>query len=295
MSVLTPLSAVIDPLQRVALVVEQRSWGFPLFLSMILTALGSAAVASRLDMSKPVLSKLEQAGELTKASEREISEQVEQARRLAIVVGVAKGLFVVPLMVLGAACAAYLFLWLLGLKVAFAHAFTTMALAFVPLGISQGIYCVSALRQSVLTPKVAATLVPSSLGALMSGAREHHSSANRPPPERTSSEGAASAQASDRNSDFGDQGSAKTSSEQQGAQKQGPEQRRSTWKTTAKTSLFQLIDFFSLWSALVFALGIAAAVKRSRWAVASLSFALYFVVLAAVAIGVPGLMGGSGA
>jgi len=58
-------------------------------LASVLTALSGAAVAMKVDPSAAVIGKLSAAGELAKASEREIGEAIEQAQRVALVAGVA--------------------------------------------------------------------------------------------------------------------------------------------------------------------------------------------------------------
>jgi len=61
------------------------------------------------------------------------------------------------------------------------------------------------------------------------------------------------------------------------------------------TVMVGLVDFFHVWSALLLGLGFAAATKRPRWFATSFGMLLYFLVIAAVTIGVPGLGdGGSG-
>jgi hypothetical protein len=66
------------------------------------------------------------------------------------------------------------------------------------------------------------------------------------------------------------------------------------WKLDGLRALASLVDFFHLWSALLLGLGLAAATKRSRWVATPVGVALYFLVIAAVTVGLRGLGNGSG-
>lgn len=244
------LAVVFDPVGAIGPAVEARAWLGPLLLTVVLTAAASAALGVKLDSARLVLPKLEAAGELAKASEREISEQVEQAQRIAIVAGVAKGLFLVPLIALLSAAGLWLMSWLLGGKATFAELFTVASLMLLPMAVGQGITLVSALRQSSLSPSMVKQLVPSSLAQLVS-------TDDAGPPPRD-------------------------------------EAPRGGWKRTARTALLELADFFHLWAALLLGLGFSAATKLSRLRAVPMGVLLYFLVVAAVTIGLPGLGDGAG-
>lgn len=162
------LAALWSPLDRLPSAVEATRWVVPLLLTMLLTALASAAVGTRLDASRVVIPALESAGELSKASEREVAEKIEQAQRVAIVSGVAKGLFAVPFLALVSAAGLWLWSWLLGGRATFARLFTAVSLALLPFACSEAITLVSALRQTTLSPKMVSELVPSSVAAVVS-------------------------------------------------------------------------------------------------------------------------------
>ena len=149
------LAVVLDPLGAIGPAVEARAWLVPLLMTVVLTAAASAALGVRLDSARTVLPKLEASGELAKASEREISEQVEQAQRIAIVAGVARGVFLVPLIALLSAAGLWLMSWLLGGRATFPELFTVASLMLLPLAVGQGITLASALRQSSLSPSMA--------------------------------------------------------------------------------------------------------------------------------------------
>jgi len=135
-------------------------------LVAILSASSGAAVALRMDSSADVIGKLTVSGELAKSSEREISDAIEQAQRIWLVVGVAKGFLLMPLAVLAIAVVLKVAGWLIARKAAFAACLTAASLAMLPVALFHAVELVSALRQVVLTPAMAESLVPTSLLAL---------------------------------------------------------------------------------------------------------------------------------
>jgi hypothetical protein len=168
-SLTLPLRTVLDPVGAVPRAVEARRWLTAVVLVSVLTALSGVAVGLRLDTSRSVLAGMATSGELAKASEREISESVEQSQRVALVVGVAKGLLLMPLIVLALGVVLKVAAWLLGRKALFAECFTAAALAMLPLAVFRGVELVAALNATVLTPAMAAALVPSALSAFQPG------------------------------------------------------------------------------------------------------------------------------
>lgn len=157
------MAVLFDPIGATGRAVQAGRFVIALALAMVLSAAASAAVATRLDTSRLVLPKLEASGELAKASEREIGEQISQAQRVAIVAGVAKGLLGVPLLVLLGAVALSFVGWLVGGKGRFVESFSVAALATIPSAVGNAVLLVAALRQDTLSPALAKSLVPSSL------------------------------------------------------------------------------------------------------------------------------------
>jgi hypothetical protein len=158
---------LVDPVGAMPRAVEARRWVLPLVLLCTLAAASGAAVATRVDTARAVIPKMEMSGQLAKASEKEIDDEVTQARRVGIVGGVAAGLFLTPLEVLALAVALKLFAWLLGRKATFAALWTVAVIAMLPAIVHASIVLVAALNQGVLAPKVAEGLVPTSLAALV--------------------------------------------------------------------------------------------------------------------------------
>ncbi len=162
-----PLRALLDPVGAIPKAVETRRWLVPLLLVAVLTAAAGAVIALRLDASRLVIPKMAMSGELMKASEREVNEAIEQAQRVALVGGIAKGLLLMPMLVLLLSVALKIAAWLLGKKALFADLFTVAALTMLPVAVFHAIEVLAALKLDVITPRVAETLVPSSVAALV--------------------------------------------------------------------------------------------------------------------------------
>lgn len=162
-----PLRILVDPLGAIPAAVGGRRWLLPLLLMGAVTAASGALVALKLDTSRLVIAQMQMSGELTKASEREVGEAIEQAQRVALVGAIAKGLFATPLIVLLAAVALKVAAWLIGRKAPFAELFSGAALAMLPVALFHGIEMLVALRLDVITPRMAESLVPSSLLSLL--------------------------------------------------------------------------------------------------------------------------------
>jgi hypothetical protein len=227
------LKTLLDPVEGVPMAVQGRRWVLPLVALCAAVTFSGLSFASRLDASAAVLSKMEQSGELAKASERELNEEIEQAQRVALVAGAAKGIFVMPLLLLLTAVALKACAWLLGKKLLFAQAFTIAAVAFLPVAVFHLVFGVVALKQAVVTATMVKGLVPSSLAP------------------------------------FAPAGAMKLA-----------------------RALAQ-VDFFNLWSAALVGLGLAAATKMRRGRALALALVLY-LMLSAVQIGLPGLVGQGG-
>lgn len=160
--------AYIDPVSTVPRAVDQRRWVIPLLWLMITGAFAGAAFADRLDAAKEVLPKMEEKGELAKASEREVGEEIEQTQRIALVLGVAKAVLGMPLAVLMIAVALKILAWLLGRKSEFGALFTAAAIAMLLVALYYLLFAVVALRQDVIAPAHAGKLMISSLQPLFS-------------------------------------------------------------------------------------------------------------------------------
>ena len=158
--------AYVDPVSMVPRAIDQRRWVIPLLWLMLTGAAAGAAFADRLDAAKEVLPKMAEKGELAKASEREVAEEIEQTQRIALVLGVARAVFGMPLAVLLIAASLKVLAWLLGRKSEFGALFTAAAVAMLPVALCYLLAAVVALRQDVIAPAQAGKLMISSLQPL---------------------------------------------------------------------------------------------------------------------------------
>lgn len=165
-SVVQPAKVLIDPVDAVPVAIEGRRWVVPLLALMVLTALSGAAFALKLDPSLEVISQLELTGQLKAMPEAEVVEKITMAQRLALVTGVAKGLFAMPFFVLLLAAALKFAAWLFDRPVKFGQAFTVSALSFLPVALFHGIFALAAFASRGVARGDEGALVPSSLAAL---------------------------------------------------------------------------------------------------------------------------------
>ncbi len=160
------LRAVFDPLGAVPAVVEARRFGLGLVLVALAASASGALVAQRVDVQPQVIASLAASGELGKKSERELSDAVEQAQRLALVAGSAKGVLV-PVLALAVAVGLAILGWVLGRKASFGAYFSVAVLGLLPVGVFHVILATAAWRQGVLSPAMVQSLIPTSLAALL--------------------------------------------------------------------------------------------------------------------------------
>lgn len=162
-SVLQPARAMIDPLDGLGVAVESRRWAWPLIALSLCVSFSAAAFALRWDATVPVTRQLQMQGEFQNTTEQELAQQIVTAERVKLVSGVAKGLFVMPLMVLVLAAVLKGAGWMFGTPARFEKCFSAAAIATLPIALYHLIFGFSALRQPALTEMQLDTLVPSSL------------------------------------------------------------------------------------------------------------------------------------
>jgi hypothetical protein len=165
-SLLQPARALVDPLDGVGAAVQARRWVWPLLGLCAAMIFSGVAFALRWDAGPPTVARLAEAGELARTTERELEEAVRQAWRLALVGGVAKGLFLAPLWVLLLSVGLKVCCWLVGRPLAFVRAFTVTAVGLLPVALCHLLFGAVALSSDGLTLEQAAGLIPSHAGAL---------------------------------------------------------------------------------------------------------------------------------
>ncbi len=168
-ALLLSLKPLLDPVGGMAAAVSARKWFMPLLILAGVTSASGAVLSSRTDMSRVVIPKMEMSGQLGKASEREITEEIEQSERIGLVGSIALGVFAMPMLVLGLAVLLKALAWLVGRKALFSATFSTAAVGLLPIAILRLITLFAASRQSLLSPDVAMSLVPTSLSDVFHG------------------------------------------------------------------------------------------------------------------------------
>lgn len=158
--------ALFDPLAGVPSSVEGRRWLAPLLLVALAVTFSQVSYALQLDTARTVIPQLARKGDLQKVSEREISDQVQQAQRVSLVLGVGKGVAAVPLAILFLALALKLAAWILVRPVPFAAAFTIAAVGALPIAVCHLVYATALWQQDFVTARSAEALVPASLAYL---------------------------------------------------------------------------------------------------------------------------------
>jgi len=159
------LPRTLDPGDGVAAAVQSRRILWPLLALMAASAFAGAAFALRWDPTPGILQKLEMSGQLKGMPEAELVEQITTAGRLRLVTGIASGIFLTPLVVLGIAVVLSVVAWLLGKKAPFPALFSASAVGMLPIAVQRALWGVVALWQLGVTEERARHLLPSSVGA----------------------------------------------------------------------------------------------------------------------------------
>jgi hypothetical protein len=138
----------------------------------MVAAVATACFASlahylRWDSAGQVIGELTMTGALARSTESEIAEAIQTAERVSLIGGLAKAIFVTPLLMLLLAVALKLTAWLLNRAAPFARCFTAGALAFLPLSVGQLLLALVTLRQASVNDRQMATLLPSNLAAVL--------------------------------------------------------------------------------------------------------------------------------
>ena len=156
-----------SPSEGVPAAVEARRALWPVVLLCLCTAFAGAAFAVRWNAGPSIIRGLEMSGQLKGMPEADLADQIQQAERLKLVTGIAGGLVMPALMVLGIAVVLSILAWLLGKKGSFKSFFTAAAVGTLPLALARFLYGLVALVQSSLSEDRAATLLPSTLASVI--------------------------------------------------------------------------------------------------------------------------------
>lgn len=156
----------MDPLDGMGAAIEARRWGWPLLWLCLSVALSGTAFALRWEAAPATIQRLQMTGELGRYSESELADEIQTSARKKLVGGIAKGLFVMPLLVLALAAVLWFTAWLFGTPAAFGRMMAVAALAMLPMALYHLIFALCAAAQYAMTEAQVETLVPSSLAVL---------------------------------------------------------------------------------------------------------------------------------
>ena len=164
------LRALVDPWDGVGPFLSSRRWLFALLLLCLSTFASGAAWAWRWNALPAVLQELKREGELDRATEQEISEQVTRKQRVQWVLAVADGLLGAPGRVLALAVALALAAWLVGARLPFSSAWQVALLGMLPVALGHLALAVAVARYPGMTAAQRDALLPSHLGAWVTAA-----------------------------------------------------------------------------------------------------------------------------
>ena len=165
-SFVQPARVLLDPLDATGAAVEARRWVWPLFILILCVSASGTAFSLRWDASPAVIQELQMSGKLGSMTETEISEEIQTATRKALVGGIAKGLFVMPLLALVLAAALWVLGWLFETPAPFGRLMSAASLALLPIALYHLIFTLCALAQHSMSAARVEELVPSSLAVL---------------------------------------------------------------------------------------------------------------------------------
>ena len=160
---------LFGPLDGVPLAVRARRWGLPLLLSIAAGLFAAGALATRLDARSSALAEMEMSGELKDATDRDVTEKIDGAKRLASVQAIARAIVLPPAGALGMMLFLLLAAKLAGGKAPAGAAWTAACAALVPGIVRSVLSGVAALQRTAVSPQDAAGLVSASAAPLVHG------------------------------------------------------------------------------------------------------------------------------
>ena len=161
-----PTRVLLDPLDATGVAVEARRWLWPMLLLVICVSASGTAFYLRWDATPSVIAQMQAEGKMERMTETELSEEVQTASRKALVAGIAKGVFVMPLLTLLLAAGLWVCAWLLDRSAPFGRLMSAAAVALLPIALYHLVFVCCALAQHSLSESRVQDLVPSSLAVL---------------------------------------------------------------------------------------------------------------------------------
>lgn len=167
-SLTQPARVVIDP-TAVPQTVAARRWVWPLLIVMASVAFSGIAFAVRWNAAPTVISELTAAGELARITEQELADKIQTASRVMLVGAAAKGIFLIPILVLLGTAALKFSGWLVGRPIKFVSALSALSVALLPIAVFHIAFGIVALMSAQLPTSAALSLIPSHLGQAFHG------------------------------------------------------------------------------------------------------------------------------
>jgi hypothetical protein len=165
-SLAQPARVLLDPLDATRAAVEAHRWVWPLLLLVLCVSASGTAFSLRWDASASVVQQLQMTGKLNGMTESELSEEIQSAPRKALIMGLLKGVLLMPLQTLLLAALLWVCAWLFDRSAPFGRLLSAAALAMLPIALYHLVFTVCALAQPSLSEARVQDLVPSSLAVL---------------------------------------------------------------------------------------------------------------------------------
>lgn len=167
-SLIQPARALVDPTHGVFAAVAARHWVLPFLILMFAVTFSGVAFALRWDAGPETIRALASEGELQRTTEKDLEDKIRTAGRVKLVGGAAKGVFLIPILVLLGTVAVKVSGWLIGKPVKFVSALSALSIALLPIAVFHLAYSVVALSSVQLSSSQADKLLPSHLGHVLS-------------------------------------------------------------------------------------------------------------------------------
>ncbi|AGC45078.1 hypothetical protein MYSTI_03772 [Myxococcus stipitatus DSM 14675] len=166
-SLVQPVRVFIDPVEGTPAAVEARRWVWPLLILALCVSASGTLFSLRWDAAPDVIRELQSSGEMATISEADLTDKIQTTTRKALVGGIAKGVFVMPMTALLLAALLWVVSWLFDRSTNFEKLMSVAALSLLPIALYHGVLALCISAQHTLSAARLAQLVPSNLGVLM--------------------------------------------------------------------------------------------------------------------------------
>ncbi|NTX02183.1 YIP1 family protein [Myxococcus sp. CA040A] len=166
-SLVQPVRVFIDPVEGTPAAVEARRWVWPLLILALCVSASGTLFSLRWDATPDVIRELQASGEMATISEADLTDKIQTTTRKALVGGIAKGVFVMPMVALLLAAILWVVSWLFDRPAHFEQLMSVAALALLPIALYHAVLTLCIAAQHTLSVARVAQLVPSHLGAFL--------------------------------------------------------------------------------------------------------------------------------